>query len=763
MRRISEVDLMLATGKRLGHYEILAPIGAGGMGEVYRARDSRLDREVAVKVLPESLASDRGALARFQSEARAIAALSHPNILAVFDLGESGGTSYTVTELLEGQTLRDRLDAGPLPRTRAIEIALQIARGLGAAHEKGIVHRDLKPENVFLTRDDGVKILDFGLARRTGPAGGAEDLTSALTQEQHTTPGTILGTVGYMSPEQLRGQPVDHRSDIFSFGAVLYEMLADRKAFRRDSPAETMAAVLTQDPPELSRSGIQSSAAAEVVRHCLEKDAGRRFQSARDLIFNLQQILGAPAGEDSDLSARTGLSIAILPFRNVSADPENEFFADGITDDVIANLAKIRSLKVISRTSVMAFKRTERSLREIGQTLGARTILEGSVRRAGNRARIVAHLVDARTDEQLWAETYDRELTDIFTIQTDVALQIVAALQAELSADEKTRLQKKPTHDLHAYQLYLQGRFVFYKSTEEGYRLAREYFEQAIAKDPGFALAWIGLANVHTEYAIGQGAGAMEPAAAFAKAKEYVAKALELDNDLGDAHGVRASLMFLCDYDWAGAEREFELALRLSPGSADTYDRYGWLCSALERYDDSIRLIKRARELDPLPHQSDLGTEYLRAGRYPEALEIAAEVISLDPDRARGHTLLGWANVLMGNYEKGIPALERGAALSPGSMFQAQLAEAYAMAGRMDEARAILRELLDLAARRYVSPYHLAYVYTGLGQQEEAIDCLEKAFEERSGAMYGVKGSFLFRPLRSHPRFQALMRRMNLA
>jgi serine/threonine protein kinase/Tfp pilus assembly protein PilF len=735
------------------------------MGEVYRARDSRLGREVAVKILPELLASDRGALERFQSEARAIAALSHPNILAVFDLGESGGIAYTVTELLEGETLRARLSAGPLPRERAIEIALQIARGLDAAHDKGIVHRDLKPENVFVTRDDRVKILDFGLARRTSPVeGGDSGATSARTLEQRTTPGTVLGTVAYMSPEQLRGEPVDHRSDIFSFGAVLYEMLADRKAFGKDSAAETMVAILTLDPPDLPRSDVHASAAAEVVRHCLEKDAGRRFQSARDLIFNLQQILGAPAGEHPEPGGRGGPSIAVLPFRNVSADPENEFFADGITDDVIANLSKIRSLKVISRTSAMAFKHRDRSLREIGQTLGARTILEGSVRRAGNRARVVAHLVDARTDEQLWAGTYDRELTDIFAIQTDVALQIVAALQAELSADEKTRLQKRPTHNVHAYQLYLQGRFAFYKSTEEGYRQALEYFGQAIDEDPALALAWIGLANVHTEYAIGQGFGEMLPAAAFAKAKECVGRALALDNDLGDAHGVQASLMFLCDYDWAGAEKEFELALRLSPGSADIYDRYGWLCSALERYDDSIRLVKRARELDPLPHQADLGTEYLRAGRYPEAIEIATEVLSLDPGRARGHTLFGWAHVMMGNYEKGIPALERGASLSPGStMFQAQLGEAYAMAGRTEQARKILRELLDLAARRYVSPYHLAYVHTGLGQREEAIDCLEKAYEERSGAMYGVKGSFLFQPLRSHPRFQALMKKMNLA
>jgi serine/threonine protein kinase/Tfp pilus assembly protein PilF len=755
--------MSLSPGTRLGPYEIVSPLGAGGMGEVYKAKDTRLDREVAIKVLPESMAQDPAALSRFQREAKAVAALSHPNILSIFDFGTHGGIDFAVMELLEGGTLRDSLDSGALSQNRAVDLALQIAKGLCAAHEKGIVHRDLKPENLFVTREGHLKILDFGLARRAERA-TQEDATSAPTREQQTEPGTVMGTLSYMSPEQVRGQIADSRSDIFSLGAILYEMLAGKKAFKRKSAAETMAAILMKEPPDLPESGgTASPGLAGIVRHCLEKNVDQRFQSARDLVFNLQQLAAGAIESPSASAAGSVPSVAVLPFLNFSADPENEFFADGMTEDVIANLSKIRSIKVISRTSVMAFKKREQSLREIGKTLGAAAILEGSIRRAGNRVRIVAQLVDATTDENLWADTYDRELIDIFAIQTDVALQIAAALRAELSPDERTRIERKPTHNAHAYQLYLQGRYAFSRSTEEGYRQAIAYYEQASGEDPELALAHAGLALLYAELATGQGSGAMSPALAYAKAKEAVAKALALDSGLGDAHSVAATLKFMCDYDWVGAEKEFQLALELSPGSADIYDRYGWLCSALERYDDSIRLVKRAQELDPLAHASDLGTELLRSGRYQEALDAAAREIELEPGHTRSHSILGWAKILMGNYEEGLAAIERAVALSPEStLFQAQLGEAYAMAGKEEPAREILRKLLALARQRYVSPYHFAYVHAGLGERDEAIDWLERAYEQRAGAIYGIKGSFLFKGLRQHPRFQALLKKMNL-
>jgi serine/threonine-protein kinase len=754
--------MTLAAGIRLGPYEILSPLGAGGMGEVYRASDTRLGREVAVKVLPESLSQDPGALARFEHEARAVAALSHPNVLAIHDFGNQDGVVYAVTELLEGETLRQRLDSGPLPQKRGIEFALGIAKGLSAAHEKGIVHRDLKPENLFITRDGQLKILDFGLAKRV-PHIPEKDASSAPTQAQKTDPGIVMGTVNYMSPEQVRGQAVDHRSDIFSFGAILYEMLTGKHPFRHDSALETMAAILLKEPPDLAVSGSPaSSGLAGILRHCLEKNADQRFQSARDLVFNLQQINDG-AMDFSWPAVTEGIpSVAVLPFLNFSPDPENEFFADGVTEDVIANLSKIRSLKVISRTSAMAFKKRDRSLREIGRALGAASILEGSIRRSGNRVRIVAELIDARTDEHLWADTYDRELTDIFGIQTEVALHIAAALRAELSTDEKFRIERKPTVNARAYQFYLQGKHAFQRNTEESYRQAIAYFERATEEAPDLAMAHAALALLYLEM-VSQGFRDLAPAVALRKARKAVQRALELDDKLGDAHCVAAALKFMIDYDWTGAEEEFQLALRLSPGSADIYDFYGWMCSAQGRSEDAIRMVKRAKELDPLAHATDLGTELLRAGRHREAFDEAARIVEFEPGLIRGHSILGWAQILMGDSAAGLASLERAVALSKEStLFLAQLGEAYAMAGRTDAAREVLQKLHDRARESYVAPYHFAYVHAGLGEQDQAMDWLEKAYEHRDYMIYGIKHSFLFVGLRSHPRFKALLKKMNL-
>jgi adenylate cyclase len=499
------------------------------------------------------------------------------------------------------------------------------------------------------------------------------------------------------------------------------------------------------------------------VRHCLEKNVERRFQSARDLVFNLQP-LAAGHHESATPPADAIPTVAVLPFLSFSADPENEFFADGVTEDVIANLAKMRSIRVISRTSAMAFKKREQPVREIGKTLGADAVLEGSIRRAGNRVRIVAQLIDAKTDEHLWADTYDRELVDIFAIQTNVALQIAAALQAELSLDERSRIEKKPTHNPRAYQLYLQGRHAFHRNTEEDYRRALVYLEQAVAEAPDLAVGYVAIAQLYTETSA-QGLGNIATSAvALNLAKNAVEKALRLDDTLGDAHSISATVKFMRDYDWAGAEREFQLALSLAPGSGDVYDLYGWMCSALGRHEDAIRLVTRAKELDPLAHASDLGTELLRAGRYAEGLEEASRLLEFEPGLTRAHSLFGWASVLLGHFDEGLPALERAVAISGGvSMFESQLGQAYAMAGREADARRILARLYDAAKTSYVAPYHLAYVHTGLGEHDAAIDWLEKAYEDRAGAIYGIKGSFLFKDLRPHPRFQALLAKMNLA
>ncbi|HYL86046.1 MAG TPA: winged helix-turn-helix domain-containing protein [Candidatus Angelobacter sp.] len=482
------------------------------------------------------------------------------------------------------------------------------------------------------------------------------------------------------------------------------------------------------------------------------------------VIVPVTQVAPVPAAKAKEKNAIAPVaSVAVLPFVNLSADPENEFFADGITEDVITHLAKIRSLKVISRTSVMTFKKRDGGLREIGERLGASTLLEGSVRRAGSRVRIVAQLIDCATDEHLWAETYDRELTDIFAIQTDVALKIATALRAELSHDERARVGRPPTHNLGAYELYLHGRNWFNQFTDEGYRRSLLDYHAAVDRDPGFALAWASIAGAYTELCIGGSVG-KSPEETIVLAKKAATRALEIDEELGEAHGVSALIQFAFDFDWAGAERSFLRAIELRPGSAQAHQHYGWLCSSLGRHDDALRQLRRARELDPLLIPTDVVTHLLRAGHIGEALEEARKSAREQPGTPRCHSVLGWALIFSGEGAAGIASLERAVALSPGAtLFLSQLGQACALAGDVKRARQILDEMHDRSTREFISPYHFAYVYAGLGEADAAIDCLERAFERRSGAIYGIKGSFLFRNLRDHPRFQSLLRRMNLS
>jgi TolB-like protein/DNA-binding SARP family transcriptional activator len=453
-------------------------------------------------------------------------------------------------------------------------------------------------------------------------------------------------------------------------------------------------------------------------------------------------------------------SVAVLPFLNLSADAENEYFADGITEDVIAHLSKIQALKVISRTSVMPFKQRQHTVKEIGAALGATALLDGSIRRAGDRVRIVAKLIDVATDKHLWAETYDRQLTDIFSIQTDVALQIAAALKAELSPDERSRVRKEPTKDLQAYQLFLQGRQWFIKYTPQAYAHAIGYFDRAIARDPTFALAFANLAMTYTELAE---MGMMTPDVAFERAAEASANAVRLDPELGDAHCTMGYLKGVHEFDWAGAEREFKRALELSPSSADTYDYYGRLCAGLGRFDDAIALQHRAQELDPLAHRMDGVTTLIRAGRYDQAVIEGENAVELDPGYDRARATLGWAYFLSGKQSEGLAELETAVSVSGRNlMWLGQLGQAYAMAGSADKARDIIRELEERAKTTFISPYHFAYVYTGLGDYDRALDMLERAVADRTGPVYSIKGSFLLKQLHTHPRFRALLRKMNL-
>ena len=743
------------------------------MGEVYRAKDTRLARDVAVKVLPEEFFEGEERRQRFEREAKVLASLSHPNIAAVYSFEEVSGRHLLVMELIKGVSLRAQLADGALPMKKLLRIAAQVADGLANAHGAGIVHRDLKPENVMVTNDGFAKILDFGLAKVSKTQAGPSGETALPTLSKMTEPGTVMGTVAYMSPEQALGRPVDFRSDQFSFGSVLYEMVTGKQPFARASNPETMTAVIREEPEPVERVAQEASVALRwIVERCLAKDPDERYASTRDLARDLARLRDG-ATENDGLALRGGVptvdpaavglpSVAVLPFVNMSADPENEFFADGITEDVIAHLAKIRTLRVTSRTSVMAFRKHQQSLREIGAMLGVGMLVEGSVRRSKNRVRIVAQLIDPRTDEHLWSETYDHDLDDIFAIQTDVALQIAAALRAELTLDERARIGRRPTRDLEAYQLYLQGRHHFLEFTKAGSARSLELYEQAVARDPLFALAYAAIAQAHAEGVIG-GISGVVPAEAFARAQQALDRALALDEGLAEAHGAKGLILFTRDFDWKGAETEFRLALKLSPGSADAYLQLGWLCSAQGRFDESLALMRRARELDPLAIRSDYANELMRAGRTEEALAEAQRALKVDPSYPRLHTLTGWIFVTLGRTAEGLAALERAVELSPDSvLFRAQLGQALGMAGQEARARAILADLEALSRTQYVAAYYLAHVHTGLGERDAAIDCLERALKDRSGAIYGIKGSYLFAGLRDHPRFQVLLRRMNL-
>ncbi|MFL5520173.1 MAG: protein kinase domain-containing protein, partial [Gemmatimonadales bacterium] len=679
------------------------------------------------------------------AEIRITARLDHPRILTLIDSGAAEGFLYYVLPVVRGESLRAKLDRErQLGVDEAIAIATQVASALDYAHRQGVVHRDIKPENILLHEGEAM-VADFGIAVRP-----ADDRNARLTSV-----GMAVGTPAYMSPEQAVGEThLDARSDVYSLACVLYELLAGEPPFTGPTAQAIIAKRFSGDVPSVRRVRPTVPAAVELaIRRALSPAPADRFASCGEFADALVAPVAATERE---------ASVAVLPFQSMSTDASGSMFADGITEDVIAQLSKIRALKVISRTSAMQFRDNTLDRRQVATRLGVTTLLEGSVRQAGERVRIVAQLIDADTERQLWAETYDRQLTDIFQIQSDVALQIAGALKAELSRDEQRRVQAQPTRDVRAYQLVLRARQWFTQYTEAAVLQAIACYEEALALDPHYAQAWAGLARTYCEVMTVQMVSFAD--VAITKAREAATRALTLDPGLAEAHEVIGLVRMIYDYDWEGAEGSFKLALQLNPNDADAQCHYGWLCWSLERHDEAIELLRRARELDPLAHRSDLASALLRAGRYPEAAEVARAAIDFDPEFPRGHSGYGWALLLQGDVEGGIVELERAVAVSEDDpAFLGQLGQAYGIAGRTDDARAILRRLEDMAAQHAVSSYSLAYVLTGLGEHDRAMDLLEQAYEERSGALFSIKGSFLFRPLRGHPRFTALLARMHLA
>jgi serine/threonine-protein kinase len=772
-------EASLAPGSCMGPYQVVALLGAGGMGEVYRARDPRLRREVAIKVLSRDLLADPAKLRRFEHEARAAGALNHPNILAVFDIGDQDGVPYVVTELLEGETLKERMQRGPLPLRECLDAARQLAAGLAVAHDHGIVHRDLKPANLFLTRDGRMKILDFGLAKQTAAAEDGTFTTGA------TLPGTVMGTVGYMSPEQVQGQEVDHRSDLFSFGAVLYEMLAGSRAFASASAVETMLAILTREPPAMPSAREVPPALEQLVRCCLSKDRAARPRRSSELCACLEELVhavetgagapppkpatvaagpaGSPAAEPAS-APKDRHAVAVLPFVNLTADPDQDYFCEGMADELTHALARLDELRVSARLSVSRFRgKSVEALHRMGERLGVDKVLRGSVRRASDRLRITVQLINVADGDLVWSERYERDMADVFEVQDEIALRVVEALRLRLAAPSP-RATRHPG-DAEAYQLCLRGRYHWNKRLGAGLRQGLRCFEQAIDKDPGYAPAYAGLADSYaimgySTYAL------LPPHQAMPRAKAAAHRAIEIDPELADAHACLGFVRACYEWDWAAAEADFQRSLALDPGRSATHEWYSILLVSLQRIDAAIAEARRAWELEPL---SPIVNAYQLlvacfARRLVEpALAELQQLVEIEPDFAVGRVFLGVGRAWNGEYREAIaemqPFLGRADA---GPLPQTFTAYALGRAGDREEARLELRKLQAAADQRYVPAYCFAMAHAGLGESDEAFAWLERAVVERNGFMTFLAVDPTLDPLRGDARFDALLRRLGL-
>ena len=749
-------------GARLGPYEIVAPLGAGGMGEVYKATDTRLGRTVAIKTLRSEHVS------RFEREARAIAALNHPHICQLYDIGPG----YLVMEFVDGTPLISGGDPRPLPLAQALRFATEIAAALEAAHAKGITHRDLKPANILVTAA-GVKLLDFGLAKIAQPKDpGDATLTIGETLGE-TIAGTILGTAAYMSPEQAEGQPADARSDIFSFGAVLYEMLAGRRAFTGASAVATMASILRSQPEPLH----VPAAVAEIVFRCLRKSPGERFQTAAELRAALEAaaltVSAAPAGLPHDArTSHSGLaptldlapaprtpSIAVLPFANLSRDAEDEYFSDGLAEELIGALTQVKGLKVIARTSAFAFKGKNEDIRGIAETLGVTNVLEGSVRRAGNRVRVMAQLVHAADGTQLWSQRFDREMTDVFAIQDEISQAITGQLKVRLT-EPGTRAQ---TTNVAAYEAVLEGRHALIRFTPTNLEHARQRLEHAIALDPNYAYAHASLAEY---YVLAPAVGTLAAREALMLAEAAARRALELDPLLAEAHSVMGVVCAELRYDWAACDRHYLRALELNPALAEAhFARAYWCLRPTGRLEEAMAEIERALELDPLSAYYRFGKAYvaLFVGKDELAAEMAQRTFDLDPSYFLALFVLAYVRARQGRAAEAVALAERAVEIHgrwPMSLLV--LAVVCALAGKRDVADAARRELEEISRSRPCSGV-VAIVNCALGHLDEAFAWAERAIEERDNQVLSFKTSPVYEPMRHDPRYPALLAKMNLA
>jgi eukaryotic-like serine/threonine-protein kinase len=761
--------MSIGPGSRLGRYELLATIGTGGMGEVFRAQDTRLGRRVAVKVLNAELSRDADMRQRFEREARAVAALSHPNILAIHDVGDERGVLYAVMELLEGETLRRRLRAGALPIAAVHAIALQVARGLAAAHEKGVVHRDLKPENVFLETRGTAKILDFGLAR-IDPAGRSTDDETRVSHE--TRAGVILGTTQYMSPEQARGLATDHRTDIFSFGTVLHEMLWSAHPFAGPSLADVVSAILREDvPPRAVGEAGPAAALDRILRRCLQKRPEERFQSAEALLLALE---GAePEAVTGQLSAdlvaiaavphETRPTVAVLPFADMTPARDLEYLCDGIAEEIINALMKVPGIRVTARTSAFRFKGAAEDIRTVGQALNASAVLEGSVRAAGNRLRISTQLINTEDGYQLWSERFDRTADDVFAVQDEIAREVTNALQLTLSSGASRRLVAGRTDDPEAYTLYLKGRHFWSKRTEEALQKGVACFESAIERDPRFANAHAGLAETYVTLGL---YGVLDPREVMPRARAAAESALEVFALSPGALATLGCVQAVHDWAWTEAEQSFTRAIDAGGDGPSAHHWYAInYLVPLGRFDEADRHLRRALDADPLsaPISASIGLRAYFAGDYDQALADLSGTLAFESTFSAAHLFLGLSLAELGRHDAALAEIDAAMRLSGGSPeMHAATGYVSARAGRPDRAREALDTLTALAARRYVSPSLFAQVHAGLGDTTTALEWIEKARDGKAADLGWIAVRPVFDSLRAEPRFAAIQRSMHL-
>lgn len=785
------------TGTRIGHYQMLTSIGTGGMGEVYQAHDTKLDRQVAIKLLPDRFTLEADRVRRFQQEARAASALNHPNILTIYEIAELENRPYMVAEYIAGQTLRQVIAGGGLKLGEALDVAIQIASALTAAHAAGITHRDIKPENIMLRHDGYVKVLDFGLAKLTDRDVG-EFGRGAVASLSHTDPGVVMGTVRYMSPEQAQGLAVDNRTDIWSLCAVLYEMISGCPPFEGSTPSHITVSILEKKPLPLARYASQVPAELEwIISKGLRKDREERYQTAKDILVDLRyfkqqmelstelersiapeqnvqtetETVKKTAGILSNESAISSgkrqarkftNSLAVLPLTNASDDPNAEYLSDGITESIINSLSRLPRLRVVPRSTVFRYKGQEVDPQQIGQELSVRAVLTGRLLQMGDRLIIKTELIDVLNESQLWGEQYNRKLSDILELEEEISREISEKLRIKLTGEDRKRLTKRHTKNTDAYQAYLKGRYYWNRRTPESLQKAIQSFEEATRADSSYAPAYSGLADC---YALLNYYGIFSSQKTRPKATSAAAKALEADEALSEAHASVALVAFWFDWEWVRAQVEFERSLKLNPGYAAAHQWYCWYLAAMGKFEQAEAEGRLALELDPLAPTINLALAkyYFFAHRYDDTIKQCKRTLDLEPKFIAAHYFLGQAYVQKGMFREAIVAYEKGLQiLGDLPLGRSVIAHALALAGDTTAAEQTLGSLTNEAtsADVYVPAHGIALIHTGLGNKDKAIDWLYKAYEERFVWLAYLNVDPVFDGLRNETRFKELIARM---